>query len=96
MARPKKECSTCTWLQKLQAEQFDTSYKNYPMALPVATVKKPVVKPVVNDDRDKLMFNAGRYAGGATDDVALLAHLKLQQLLDNEVSRETEGQLCVQ
>jgi hypothetical protein len=83
MARPKKACSVCTWLQKLQAEQFDTSYKNHPATSLQTSVEKPVKKPVENDDRDKLMFNAGRYAGGATDDVALLAHLKLQQLLDN-------------
>jgi hypothetical protein len=87
MARPTKQCAKCGLLEAVELERFDMSYKNHPVTVVDKPVKKvvdkPVSKPQTDDLRDKLMFNAGRYAGGATDDVALLAHLKLQQLLDN-------------
>jgi hypothetical protein len=53
------------------------------------TVVEPVVvsmpKPrKANDDRDKLMFNAGRYAAGARDSVAIKANTVVELLLVSE------------
>jgi hypothetical protein len=36
------------------------------------------------EQRDKLFFNAGRFAGGATDEVAVAADRVIQALLDSE------------
>ena len=82
MARPTKQCAKCGLLQAVELERFDMSYKNHPHTATSTPKTRPVSKPKADDARDKLMFNAGRYAGGATDEVALLAHLKLQQLLE--------------
>ena len=38
----------------------------------------------MREQRDKLFFNAGRYASGATDDVAKASHSIMDALLDNE------------
>jgi hypothetical protein len=82
MARPKKECPKCGLLNALELERFDLSYKNRAgsgdKVEPVAVLPKPRKS---SDDRDKLMFNAGRYAAGATDKVAVDAHNLLQIVL---------------
>ena len=39
----------------------------------------------MREQRDKLFFNAGRYAGGARDVVATQAHKVVDALLDGEV-----------
>jgi len=38
----------------------------------------------MREQRDKLFFNAGRYAAGATDDVALSSHKIMDALLESE------------
>lgn len=38
----------------------------------------------MREQRDKLFFNAGRYAGGARDDVAVQANKVIDALLDSE------------
>ena len=38
----------------------------------------------VDEKRDQMMFNAGRFAAGARDNVALKAHSTLMGLLDGE------------
>ena len=38
----------------------------------------------MREQRDKLFFNAGRYAGGARDEVAVMADKVIQALLDSE------------
>jgi len=83
MGRPKKECAKCAVLSDLEMERLDLSYK---------FVGKPATDPVVetpkrrrvDDDRDKLMFNAGRYSAGARDKVATDAHSVLQIVLETE------------
>lgn len=66
--------------QKLEAERNDLSYKN-PKPLPT---NQPYIRPRMDskkrDQRDKLMFNAGRYAAGARDSVAVAANEWLQTL----------------
>ena len=100
MARPKKECPKCGLLSSLELERFDLSYKTFTGSGTTTVSDKPdtsidtltVIEPVVvavkprkaNDDRDKLMFNAGRYAAGATDKVAKDAHALLQIVLGDE------------
>jgi hypothetical protein len=38
----------------------------------------------MREQRDKLFFNAGRYAGGARDDVAVQAHKVIDALMESE------------
>ncbi len=39
----------------------------------------------MREQRDKLFFNAGRWAGGARDEVAVMANKVVEALLDSEV-----------
>lgn len=80
MGRPKKECAKCAFLSDLELERLDLSYKHR-VPEPVDTDPKP---RKTNDDRDKLMFNAGRFAGGARDKVAVEAHRLLQIVMGDE------------
>lgn len=84
MGRPKKECAKCAVLSDLEMERLDLSYKHRETQ---GVEAEPVVEPPkrrVDDDRDKLMFNAGRFAGGARDKVAVEAHRLLQIVMGNE------------
>lgn len=87
MGRPTKQCPKCGLLSALELERFDLSYKNFsktePEPEPTPTLDPPKRRRV-NDDRDKLMFNAGRYAAGARDKVATDAHNVLQIVLESE------------
>jgi hypothetical protein len=76
-ARPLNE--TERWLMNLEMERTDRSYLNPrpPEARVVYITRK--VYPTSRDDRDKLMFNAGRYAAGARDKTAIQAHKKLEK-----------------
>jgi hypothetical protein len=38
----------------------------------------------MREQRDKLFFNAGRFAGGARDEVAVMADKVIQALMDSE------------
>jgi hypothetical protein len=40
---------------------------------------------LMREQRDKLFFNAGRWAGGARDEVAVMANKIMQALLESEV-----------
>jgi len=40
---------------------------------------------VMREQRDKLFFNAGRYAAGARDEIAYASHNIMDALLDSEV-----------
>lgn len=87
MGRPKNKCAKCDFLSALEMERFDLSYKtiNRPdpanVIEPVATVIDKPKRRFVDDDRDKLMFNAGRFAAGATDSVAIKANTVFQLVL---------------
>jgi hypothetical protein len=39
----------------------------------------------MREQRDKLFFNAGRYAAGARDEIAKVSHAIMDALLDSEV-----------
>jgi hypothetical protein len=82
MGMIKKDC-TCTgcalWL-RLEAERYDTSWKQktFKPNREVIRVEKKVYI-YKNDRRDKLMFNAGRYAAGDRDKAATKAHEELEK-----------------
>lgn len=67
--------------QKLEAERNDLSYKN---PVPVRSNQPMVIRPKMDtrkrDQRDKLMFNAGRYSAGARDATAVAANEWLESL----------------
>ena len=66
---------------KLEAERNDLSYKN---PQPVRSTQPMVIKvktdPKKRDQRDKLMFHAGRYSAGARDATAVAANEWLESL----------------
>jgi hypothetical protein len=68
--------------QRLEVERHDLSYKR--PAEPVFTTQPQIIvrtvkeTPKDREKRDKLMFNAGRYAAGARDNTALTAHAALE------------------
>ena len=66
----------------LEMERNDLSYlKPRPVKVDTVYVTKPVY-PRSRQERDKLMFDAGRYAAGARDWDARQAHNKLQAETD--------------
>jgi hypothetical protein len=69
----------CTLLDKLTAEQFDTSYRT-PKPVPKTAKVRARRTEAEQDDRDLLMFNAGRYSAGDRDQAATKAH-KLFELI---------------
>jgi hypothetical protein len=79
------KCKNCKLMTALDAERFDLSYKTFgkPTPEPVDPVAPPKRRHD-NDDRDKLMFNAGRFAGGARDKAAIDANNLLQIVLGEE------------
>lgn len=83
MGRPKQGCTKCAILSDLEAERLDLSYKKVGQTDPEPVKVKVPTRRQANDDRDKLMFNAGRYAAGARDKVAINADNVLQILLED-------------
>jgi hypothetical protein len=92
MVRVKDACSCvgCTLSLVLEAERLDRSYLQpkepaYNPPEPPKYITK-VVKPskAKQEARDKLMFNAGRYAAGARDLTASKAHKTLEREIENE------------
>lgn len=87
----------CDLNDKLEAERHDITFRE-PKALPVApcerqhfekckkshnpTCQRPHFTDKAEDNYTKLYFNAGRYAAGARDTVAVAADTKLQELFD--------------
>ena len=82
---PEQEAATKLWLASLEMERTDRSYLRKPApkpaAEPVVIVKTVTVpgKPAEVDKkaqrtRDKVMFHAGRFAGGARDPEATEAN----------------------
>lgn len=82
------KCKQCKIMTALDAERFDLSYKTFGKPEAEPEVEEPQVAPPkrrrVNDDRDKLMFNAGRFAGGARDKAAMDADRIFQLLMGQE------------
>jgi hypothetical protein len=81
-------CVGCTLALVLEAERLDKSYLEpkpltYSLPAPPRVITK-VIKPnkAAQEQRDKLMFNAGRYAAGAKDKVAEAAHIALEREID--------------
>lgn len=68
-------------MQKLEAERNDLSYKD---PQPVRSTQPMIIKvktdPKKRDQRDKLMFHAGRYSAGARDATAMAANEWLESL----------------
>jgi hypothetical protein len=77
------------WFARLDQERFNVAYR-----VPAEKKETPTisytVKPCTrkhftkagSEERDKNLFNAGRYAAGDTDEVAAQAHEWLMQELD--------------
>lgn len=68
----------------LEAERHDDSWRNPPMRYapkvsPLKNKRKVRVVRLTQDSRDKLMFNAGRYASGARDVNAVNANADIQK-----------------
>jgi hypothetical protein len=80
-------CSGCNLWLTLEAERHDRSYLDHPSQYEPTEPPKVKVKketPKEREQRDKLMFNAGRYAGGARDIAATRANELLQRQLEKE------------
>lgn len=93
------ECPKCNMLDRLEAERVDQSWrlaykkpvsvsKEHPAYGEPKSDPKPVKKPrepkpFKQDDRDKMMFNAGRYSAGDRDEIAATAWLKLQKTFED-------------
>lgn len=82
-------CSGCNLWLILEAERLDLSYRKHPAAQASIEPPRMVTKAKQEtarerDERDKLMFNAGRYAEGARDKSAV----KADQLLAQEIEKE--------
>lgn len=80
----------CDLLDRLTAEQFDISYRTSTMvAKPklrkTYAPKAKVLTTVEQDTRDTLMFNAGRWAAGARDSVAVAANNVFQEMMGFDV-----------
>lgn len=80
-------CSGCNLWLMLEAERLDRSYLNHPSQHeptepPKIKVKKETAKQ--REQRDKLMFNAGRYSAGARDTAATRANDALMAELEKE------------
>jgi hypothetical protein len=69
-------------LQKLEAERNDLSYKTPPkVRVDTVFVKEKVyITSKKRDQRDKLMFHAGRFSAGARDATAVAANEWLESL----------------
>jgi hypothetical protein len=91
--KPRCKCPGCSLWLRLEAERSDLSYKNTgikvdPIAVQqVKDLVKTVTKVVYVDtkstqERDLIMFNAGRYAAGARDDAAIKASNQLNQIIE--------------
>jgi len=66
------------WLAALEQERNDLSYLK-PAKVKIDTVfVTQKVYPKSREKRDKLMFDAGRYAAGARDFDAVQAHKQLE------------------
>ena len=83
------DCAGCSLSLVLEAERLDRRYlepkpASYNPPEPPRVITK-VVKPnkAQQEARDKLMFNAGRYAAGARDLTARNAHELLERELDD-------------
>ena len=61
-------------MQKLEAERNDVSYKRPERPEPIVITRNVYPKKAEQEKRDKLMFNAGRYAAGARDKTAVKAN----------------------
>lgn len=86
--RTKKMTEQEQWLLKLEMERNDLSYLK--PKRPELEVVKVIVKEKVypkreeQEVRERLMFNAGRYAAGDRDKTAEAAHLWLEKSLAEE------------
>lgn len=69
----------------LELERFGITATPKPVEKPKTKyITKPCDKEHATDARDQMMFNAGRYAAGARDSVALRCHEALLEVLDGE------------
>jgi hypothetical protein len=81
------------WL-RLEMERLDDSWKfssGWRRQVPEQQFQVVIQKGVESDElakRDRIMFNAGRYAQGARDQVAFNAHIKMQSILAAEEEKE--------
>lgn len=81
------------WLASLDQERFNVAYREIKEPrVRVETLIRTVIKPCRREHltskaraaRDQIMFNAGRYAAGARDHVAVDAHEQLMTLLEEK------------
>lgn len=87
MAKLKSSDEVQAWLLALEAERHDTSWRK-----PFGETKTQEVAPRIvevikkvklsRDDRDRIMYHAGRHAMGARDKAAVDAEQKMQKLFD--------------
>jgi hypothetical protein len=78
--KPRCKCKGCSFWLVLEAERADLSYKRPSSITPPPKEEKPrtITKVVYRDtplseERDLMMFNAGRHAAGARDQPAINA-----------------------
>lgn len=72
-----------SFLLALEAERHDLSYLNPPKRNLEPLTKTVILRPnpKARQARDKMLFNAGRYAAGCRDKTAVAAHEKLEKEL---------------
>jgi hypothetical protein len=85
-------CRGCSLWLRLEAERLDTSYlrrerpvePSKPVEVPKTRLpeRKHVCKPLVDENRDRLFFNAGRYQAGDRDESAARAWNTMQKMFD--------------
>jgi hypothetical protein len=77
-----KERTDITHANKLLTDE-ELSFAKFAQGKRQLRLKKEELEDM-RDQRDKLFFNAGRWAGGARDEVAVVANKVVQALLDSE------------
>lgn len=75
-------CQGCTFLIRLEAERYDTTWKRKPEPAPTQVVVQTVVeKPKkLQKNEQKIWYDAGRYAEGARDQDAIKGNLRARVL----------------
>lgn len=89
-------CKGCTLMLRLQAELIDTTYLNrderprdefctcvIDKARKTRARKVQPLSDHEREERDTLMFNAGRFQAGDTDETAARAWLTMQSMFDS-------------
>lgn len=88
---PEKAEQVKLWLASLEMERTSNAWRTKPTRQADPRVITQVVTKKVyptrreREARDKMLFNAGRFAAGARDKAAVTAQLQLDKEMENEL-----------